>query len=340
MKLPPREAAAYCRSPDPSKSGLLIYGGDPLRIADLKEKATLALVGPDGKDEMRLVRIESDEVRRHPDSLHVALKSQSFFGGQRVVVVEGASDAIVVAVRAAMEERAAGDAPLILTAGTLRPASKLRKLFEGHSNAYSLAVYPNPPSQQDVSQEIADAGIARASRAAMSDLHALGRSMSPQAFRLLLEKIAVYKSSDGDAELLPKDVEACAPGSSETALDELIQAVADQRSADVGPAIRHLSEQGFNPVTMCIAAQRTFRNIYLVASDPGGPQAGLSRLRPPALGPRREIVLRHARRWGKLGAEHALLELYDTDSALRSEVPVPALAAVERTMMRIALKRT
>ena len=37
MKLPPRDANAYFAKPDPTKTGLLIYGGDAMRVASRSE---------------------------------------------------------------------------------------------------------------------------------------------------------------------------------------------------------------------------------------------------------------------------------------------------------------
>ena len=79
-----------------------------------------------------------------------------------------------------------------------------------------------------------------------------------------------------------------------------------------------------------------FRNILLVASDPSGPEVGVARIRPPVLGRKRQRLMQHATRWGAKGAESALLRLGRTDRYLRSGRPIPALEAVEGTLVRIA----
>ena len=335
MKLNPRNVSNYCGKPDPSKAGLLIYGADSLRVASLLEKTTLALVGPSGKDEFRLLRLAADEVQRDGGELAAAVKSQSFFPGQRAVVVENAADGIVKAVEWAFKERAEGDAPIIVTAGMLRPASKLRKLFEGHKNAYCAPVYADQISSFEIKEAVKNAGLKRVSPSAMSDIEALGKSMSPQALRLFLDKIALYKLSD-DSEVAPDDVEACASDGGEMQLDDLMNAVADGHPEKVCAAIRRLCSQGYAPISICIIAQRMFRNIFLVASDPSGPEVGIARIRPPVLGRKKQRLQQQAMRWKAKGAESALLRLGRTDRYLRSGRPIPALEAVEGTLVRIA----
>ena len=335
MKLNSKDVSSYCSKPDPSKAGLLIYGADPMRVAALLEKAVLALVGPSGKDEFRLLRLAADDVQRDSGVLAAGVKSQSFFPGPRAVVVENAADGIAKAVDWAFKERNESDAPIIAAAGMLRPASKLRKLFESHKDAYCAPVYADQISSFEIKEAVRNAGLDRVSHSAMSDLDALGRSMSPQALRLLLEKIALYKFND-DSEVLPEDVEACASDGAGMQLDDLLNAVADGHPEKVGVAIRRLCSQGYAPVAICILAQRMFRNIFLAASDPSGPQVGVERIRPPVLGRKKQRLLLHATRWGAKGAEAALLQIARTDRYLRSGRPIPALEAVEGTLFRIA----
>ncbi|MDG1316054.1 MAG: DNA polymerase III subunit delta, partial [Paracoccaceae bacterium] len=57
MKLTGRDAVRYFARPDPEKTGLLIYGGDAMRVALRRQEVITALVGPTGEEEMRLSRL-------------------------------------------------------------------------------------------------------------------------------------------------------------------------------------------------------------------------------------------------------------------------------------------
>jgi DNA polymerase-3 subunit delta len=101
--------------------------------------------------------------------------------------------------------------------------------------------------------------------------------------------------------------------------------------------MQRLVAQGVAPVTLMIFGMRHFRALYSAASAPGGAAEGLSRLRPPVFGPRRDSMLRQLRNWSPDKLESALTALMDTDLALRSAgQKAPAMALVERTFVRLA----
>jgi len=79
MKLSARDASAYFRKPDPNGAGILIYGGDTMRVALKRQEVIKALVGPNGEEEMRLTRMTGAELRKDPALLGDAIKAQGFF---------------------------------------------------------------------------------------------------------------------------------------------------------------------------------------------------------------------------------------------------------------------
>ena len=68
----------------------------------------------------------------------------------RVVFVEDAGDAAAPALTAALQDWRPGDAVLVVTAGSLGKASALKRVFEDHANAVSIALYDDPPSRDEV----------------------------------------------------------------------------------------------------------------------------------------------------------------------------------------------
>ena len=337
MKLSTRDAAGYFARPDPEKTGLLIYGGDAMRVALKRQEVIAALIGPKGDEEMRLARIPGAELRRDPAMLMDAIKAQSFFPGPRVAFVEDASDANAPMIEAALGDWAPGDAQVIVTAGSLKASSKLRKLFEGHKNAYAAALYDDPPGRAEIEAELGRAGLGNVSPEAMADLVALGRELGPGDLRQVIEKLALYKLGDAGA-VASEDVIAVAPTSTEAALDDVLEIVAEGRSGEIGPVMRRLEAQGVSAVGLCMGAVRHFRALYTAASDPGGPAQGIARMRPPIYGPRRDAMQRQATRWGAARLETALGILTDTDLQLRSAGQrAPAMALVERSLIRLAM---
>ena len=337
MKLGPRDAAGYFARPDPKRAGLLIHGPDAMRIALRRQEVIAALIGPQGEDEMRLERMAAADLRKDPARVMDAMRAQGFFPGPRVAFVEDATELLAKPIIDALGEWQPGDAQLIVTAGQLKPTSKLRKAFEGHANAYAVAIYDDPPSRAEIEAALSKAGLRDIEPGAMTDLGALARALDPGDFRQTLEKLALYKLSDA-APVSSADVAACAPVSTEAELDDVINMVAEAQSHQIGPVMKRLRAQGVQPVALCIAATRHFRTLYAAAADPGGPAQGMARARPPVFGPRRDRMLRQLQNWEAARLESALGLLTDTDLTLRSAGQhAPDMALVERMLIRLAM---
>ncbi|MHC0052291.1 DNA polymerase III subunit delta [Actibacterium sp. D379-3] len=335
MKLSARDATRYFARPEPQRTGLLIYGGDAMRVALKRQQVIAALVGPQGEEEMRLTRISASDLRSDPALLSDAIKAQGFFPGPRVAFLEDAGDALADVLKTALSDWREGDAQVIVTAKQLNARSALRKLFEGHNNAYAVGIYDDPPTREEIEAELAKAGVT-ADRDAMTDLTALSRMLDPGDFRQTVEKLALYKYGD-PTPASSEDVAACAPTSTEAALDDVLNIVAEARTGEIGPIMRKLESQGVQPVGLCIGATRHFRTLHAAACDPGGPSAGIARMRPPVFGPRRDRMTRQASKWGVHRLEQALGILTDTDLQLRSTSRAPAMAVIERTLIRLAM---
>lgn len=337
MKLASRDAPGYFARPDPARTGILIYGPDAMRVALRRQEVIAALIGPEGEEEMRLTRMAAGDLRKDPAQALDALKAQGFFPGQRVVFIEDATEALAAPIVAALDEWQAGDAQLVVTAGALRPTSKLRKAFETHRNAYAAAIYDDPPTRAEIEATLKGAGVQNVDSSAMADLTGLAQNLDPGDFRQTVEKLALYKLGD-EAPLSSEDVAACAPVSVEAELDDVLNIVAEARSGEIGPVMKRLRAQGVQPVGLCIGATRHFRTLYAAASAPGGAAQGIARVRPPVFGPRRDRMQKQAQSWGAERLEQALEMLTDTDLKLRSAGQnAPAMALVERTLIRLSM---
>lgn len=336
MKLNTRDASAYFKKPDPTRAGILIYGADAMRVATRRKEVIAALVGPQAEEEMRLTRTNGAELRKDPAFLIDSIKAQGFFPGPRVTFVEDATDGLSDHFIAALNEWKSGDAQIVVTANQLTAKSALRKVFENHPNVYAVGIYDDPPGRDEIEAALAAAGLTNVGRESMDALVALSRSLDPGDFRQTVEKIGLYKQGDTQP-LSVADIEACAPQSTEADLDEVLNIVADGKAQDLAPVLRRLYAQGVQPVGLCIGALRHFRTLHSASSDPGGPAAGVGRLRPPVFGPRRDAIVRQASNWGRAKLETAIGELISTDLQLRSSTKAPQSALIERSLIRLAM---
>lgn len=329
MKLTSRDANAYFAKPDRTKAGLLIYGTDAMRVALKRQQMLAALLGPRAEEEMRLSRMNAADVRKDPALLLDSIKAVGFFPGPRAVFVEEANENAADAILAALAEWQPGDAQVVITAGALKPTSKLRKRFEAHPDAYAAAIYDNPPTREEIETALRDAGLALPQGDVMAALGDLAQALDPGDFRQTLEKLALYKLNDPEPVSLA-DIAACAPTSTEADVDDVLMIVAEARSHDIGPVMQKLVAQGATPVGLCIGAMRHFRALHRAACDTSG--------RPAIFGPNRDRMLAQARKWGAADLETALTLLTDTDLQLRSAGQnAPGMALVERSFIRLAM---
>ena len=307
-----------------------------MRVALKRQDVIKALVGPKGEEEMRLTRMSGADLRKDLSLLGDAIKSQGFFPGPRVVFVEEVTDLAAKIIIPALKNWVSGDAQIVVTSGQLTAKSSLRKLFESHPSAYSAGIYDEPPTHDEIKTALREAGLHNIASDAVDLINALSCEMAPGDLRQTIEKLSLYMVNE-KSDVTVTDVEACAPLSSEADLDDILNAVADLKVTEVDPILNRLYAQGTQPVALCIGAMRHFRQLHIVASDPGGPSAGISRLRPPVFGPRRDRIVRQASTWGRFKLERALGTITDVDLTLRSANTAPDRALVERMFIRLAM---
>jgi len=336
VKLSGAEASRYFAKPDPSCAGLLIFGADAMAVALRRQEVIAALVGPKADEEMRLSRMAGADLRKDSARLIDEIKAVGFFPGPRVVFLEEATDGLTETVAAALKAWAAGDAALVATAGALTAKSVLKTLFEKAPNAICIGLYDDPPSREEVEAALGRAGLERLDAAAMTEVLTLSRALDPGDFRQTVEKLGLYKYGD-PTPLTVAEVTALAPGSGETDVLDVVAAAVDGKAGELGLLMRKIEAQGVQAVTLCIQTLRYLRALHLAAADPGGVAAGIAR--SFGFGPRRPAMQAQASRWGMRALEQALALVVETDLALRSTSRAPAMAVMERALIRIAMMR-
>ncbi|MCC7319466.1 MAG: DNA polymerase III subunit delta [Rubellimicrobium sp.] len=338
MQLRGRDAAAFLRKPDPGAAGLLISGEDAMRVAEARARVTLAMTGPEGEAEMRLTRIAGADLRRDPALLSDATRATGFFPGPRAVVVEDATDSLVEPIRDVLNDWKAGDARIVVTAGTLTPRSALRKLFEGARGAYAITLYDEPPGPEEIAALLAAAGLTRVGSGARRDLADLAQMLDPGDFRQTVEKLGLYMHG-APGEVTPEDVAACAPASYEADVDTLCDVVLDRDEGRLADLLRRLLAQGTTPVAIVIALGRRVRQLHQMAADPAGPAGAAQRMGFRGGFRRRDLMVRQAGQWGTGALGTALGLVVDCDLQLRSADTAPQQALVERLLIRLARMR-
>ncbi|MFQ5565731.1 MAG: DNA polymerase III subunit delta [Paracoccaceae bacterium] len=338
MKLAGARAAAFCARPDAGVAGALLHGPDVGLLA--LRRRELVDVLTEG-DDLRLTRLEPGAAQKDPAAIDAALRARGFFPGRRVVLIEGARDALA----GPLKDVLAGigppapnpDAFLLVTAPGLTARSALRRLFETADGLASLGLYPDAPGEADLDSLLGAAGLGgRLTPEARQDLAAVATRIDRGSFLQLIEKIDIYLLSP-EKPLGQEALAPLLPAAADSALDRLMAAVAEGRAEAVGPLIGRLAAAGIGSAGMLIATGRHFRQLLRLAAARDGIDAALGRLRPPVFGPRRRALAAQARRWGPARLETANRLLFQADRTLRSAGDRPDRALVERCLIRLAM---
>lgn len=337
MKVPAARVRAYADRPDSRAAGLLIFGDDALEVDQLRLRLSQAVLKAAGEG-AEITRMTADEARRDPASLTDALRAGGLFGGQPVVLVEGAADGSAEAMRIACEGLQSDTGRLIVTAGRLNARSKLRKLFEDAPNLAALAVYPRALDAEGIAALLTDVGNPSFSPAAMDALVAFAAIAEAAEVRGVISTLALY-AIKAPVPLEAAEVQALLPAAVEGDADAVADATVARRPVEALAAYARVAGKGGGPGGVAMALGRAFRQLHALAAAPDGPEAALARMRPPIFGPRRDALARASRQWKGVALERALEHILDSELSLRATNEIPERALVERLVVRLSTLR-
>ena len=337
MKLNPQNLQKFIDKPDPSRAAILFYGADTMRVALKRQEYLENLLGPNAEQEMRLTRLTGDEVLKNQSGIFDTIKATGFFPGQRAILVENTPDKASKIIIDCIKAWQPNDAHIVITSGTLKPSSQLRKSFENHEQTVAAPIYDNPMTEMEIKKELSRAKIQIKDPSVIDIVYGLSKDLEPGDFRNTLEKIYLYKFND-KSSLTAKDISACRPISAEANLDDMIYAVADGKTHKINAIFNRLKAQGVQPVTLCLSFQRHFKLLLRLSIYEGTQSEAISNQKPPIFGPRRNIILNQLKLWNVKNLKTALAYFVELDLGLRSistQSPVEAIA--ERTLIRVAM---
>ncbi|MEM1163898.1 MAG: DNA polymerase III subunit delta [Pseudomonadota bacterium] len=336
MSLKGRQQPEFCTTPDPEAIGALIAGADAGRVASLRETLTNAVLGGSA-DPLSITSLAVADARKDPASIDEAVRARGFFAGRQVVVIDGGTDGLSKPLMAVLQDVTVEDAFLIVTAGQLPARSTLRKAFEGHPGLAYIPVYEQAMDPSDIESSLKAMGLDNGvTPDAIHLLMSAQTGMDYGSFQQLLRTIALFglrKSTPLEAA----DIRNVIPAQAEADIDTFVEAVADGAATEIGPRLQKLKAGSASPVSILIGMSRHFRLLLRINTSAGGPEAGLSGIRPPLWGPRRDRISSQARRWSQDRLEQANQLLFETDARLRSVANAPEFAVLERTALRLAL---
>jgi len=237
----------------------------------------------------------------------------------------------------------AGDALVVVEAGTLTARSPLRKIAENASNAAALPCYADEGrALGDVIREhLRNRGFAVSEDAVAFLMDNLGADR--QITRQELDKLTVYADDperDPGHPISREEAAAIVGDSAALGLDELVNAAADGRVDVADRVLARLSGEGVAAVAIVRAAGRHIARIDAMARliDGGkSPEQAARSLQPPAFGPRASALGRQARRWTRPMLDRAYARLNEAEAQCKSTgLPDDTIAA--RAVLGLAME--
>lgn len=322
MKLGFRDIEPFLKKPDPKALAILVYGPDEGLV---RERATALAkqAVTDASDPFATAEYTGGQLSDNPSQLLDEAQSISMLGGKRVIRVRDATDKIEPIVKSALEAMKPGCNLVVLEAGDLWPASKLRKLFEESPNAAAVPCYID--DARDLTKILSE------------ELRNRGYSISSDALQYMAanvvgdrgvargeaEKLSIYMGGYKDIGL--EDVIASVGGSAQLPLEDLARTAASGNVAEADRILSHLLREGESPVRILRVMLDHFTRLHVTKARMGsdGLDLALKKLRPPLFFKHKDAFMGQLNGWSFQMMEQALNIISSAEAKCKQTGSVP-----------------
>ena len=322
MKYAGSKAHQFSKSPDPASWAFLVFGDDEGVVSDTSRQIRQAFFG--GRDDLELITLDQDHIKREPATLFDALEARSLLGNPRLIRVPTTGDKIasllLEAIRLGEADPKRFEAKLVITAGSLQKRSKLRSTIEGAKHATALHVFAD--NVGDILKLTRDR-LAKHNVDIDDDALALfARDLSGHRglANQETEKLALYGHGLG-RPLGMKDIRALSAIDADQALHDLIRAVLHGQTQTANDSLDRLTISGTSPISVLRALQReTLRLLQAHTLSNTGGDIGM-KLRPPVFRndwPKFRTLMNI---WPPKRLKRILERVYDAEESIKTAGP-------------------
>jgi DNA polymerase-3 subunit delta len=183
------EVGRFLVRPDLSEGVILIYGPDQGLVRESAQSLVRHYVGADSDG---LIVLDGSQLDAEPGLLAVEARTQSLFGGRRVIRVRGAGKGIVTTLTGLLDDSAGS--VIILESTNLTPRDALRALIEAAKTGRALPCYADTAESLAalIHEAFAREGIAADADAMATLRDTLGNDR--EVTRRELEKLVLFAS--------------------------------------------------------------------------------------------------------------------------------------------------
>ena len=335
MKIQPRQIDQFVKAPDKAMRAILVYGPDTGLV---RERAALLGKGvvADLNDPFNVATLTTSILDEDPARLRDEAQARSLMGGRRLIRVIDPADKIEPALKDYLKDDPNPDALIVIEAGDLKPASKLRKLAETASNMASIACYVD--EARDIIPLVRDALKLEGYMIGNDALAAFAAAVKGdrQRIRMEIEKLILYMGPEKN--IAHKDVvEACADAGAQ-GLDELISAVSAGQVAAAQSILSKLEGEGVDNTVILRSLQNHYYRLHAVRchlDEGAGLDEAMAQLTPPVFFKQADSFRAQVMKQSAASLRRALDMLATIERRTR-QTAMPAATLVAQGLLRLS----
>lgn len=326
----------FIKNPPPDISGILIYGPNEARIADISEQIVKSIIGS-LDDPFNLVFLNESQFKEFPGVLRDEMLSLSFTGDRKVIWIKDPGTAFTRQFTGLFDE-SLSDNLLIVQTGQLSKSASIRKQFESSKQATSIPCYEDTP--RDLITLINAKVGSENKTISTTTASLLIESVGPDRALLLSELEKLLNFCADSAEITANDVEALSSDPLTSNLDEICDLAFTGNVNGCTSKFRQLSASGIQgpQIINMLSNHLTRLQKFRVDLDKGqNADTLIKSARPPVFFKRQPSVKRQLAIWSSPMLKNALAIMFDAILLTRQNADL-ADSICERALITLSKK--
>lgn len=318
------------------KMVFLLHGSLNSKIWYFRKLLENKLVGPKALEQMKLIFIDRLLIHKDKNILMNEIKTRSFFGDRKVIVVNDLTDKDSLFISEVLENFEPEDHYLILTAGYLSQNSKIRRLIETNLKSCSIGFYPSEMTEREIQQQIKHYKIDASDNSAIKKLRDLSSIYDFLEFKQELKKLYLLKSFD-EKPLSLEDIENVFSLEISSNEKKLFDFLLEKKEMFIVDFFSNYPGEIKNPNNYLLNATNQFNVLHRMITTDDKSFSFLKKIWPPILGKNKEKFIRNIKFWKKSSVEEALLILRETELRIRKNSKLSPKRIISFAFLNICL---
>ena len=328
------EVARFLARPDLSEGIFLAYGPDTGLVRETAQRLIRHLSGDDPAS-ANITIFDGPDLASDPTQLLLEARSNSLFGGKRIIRVRNATKALVMPLTELRDDP--GGTAIVLEADNLPPRDALRALVEAAKLGRALPCYPDSDEtlMALMRETFNQAGIRADSDVIPTLREILGNDR--EITRRELEKLCLYAA--GSKTLTRDDVLLLCADNGALAIDAILDATGSGHAEKLDLALNRALSANVNPQQLLAMLTNHFANLrrWRTEMDKGKTaRAVLESVKPRPHFSRMAALEQQVRLWGDNSLATASERLLQATSDSRRR-PILAETILRRTTLALCM---